>query len=388
MKKITILLTCILFSLVYFYFGSIAYAVENPLSVSNNKIGIHILFDYEIKDAAALINSSNGDWGYVTIVIQSGDKDIDKWQAFMDNAKKYHVIPIVRLATEGDYFNTEVWRKPTESDILDFANFLDSLDWPVKNRYVVIYNEVNRGNEWGGKANPTEYANLLSFAVSVFKSKSPDFFILSAGMDNAAPDQGDAYMNQYDYIRLMNASVPGIFNQIDGLSSHSYPNPGFSMPPSFDSPMSANSYKYETALIRKMSAKDLPVFIDETGWSTKTVSDAMAANYYKIALNTIWNDPSIVAITPFLLQGTGGPFQQFSFLGINNTLTNQYNAIKNYPKVKGNPKGPTKVLSSQTSSIPIEALSTKDFSKFEIEDRQIAPTKQLKTLFKWLLKLD
>lgn len=369
------------------FFVPIAHAIENPLSVPNNKIGIHILFDNELKAASTLINSSKGDWGYVTIVVQAGDKDLHKWQSFMDEAKKYHVIPIVRLATEGDFFNTQVWRKPTESDIVDFANFLDSLDWPVKNRYVVIFNEVNRGNEWGGKANPADYANLLSYAVSIFKSKSPDFFVISSGLDNAAPNQSDVYINEYGFMRQMNNAVPGIFNQIDGISSHSYPNPGFSMPPSFDSPMGINSFQYEKSIIKSMSLKDLPIFINETGWSTDVVPDTVVANYYKTALNTVWNDSSIIAVTPFLLQGRGGPFQKFSFMGANGTFTNQYNALKSYPKVKGNPSMGNRVLAAETRSFPSREIPLKDFSDSETENLQIAPSKQLKTVFKWLLKI-
>ena len=110
-----------------------SFAIENPLSSPNNKIGVHILFASEINKAAELVNSNGGDWGYVVIPIQSGDRDLEKWQKFMNDARKLHVIPIIRLATEGDYFNTSVWRKPSEEDVLDFANFLNSLEWPVKN---------------------------------------------------------------------------------------------------------------------------------------------------------------------------------------------------------------------------------------------------------------
>ncbi len=111
-----------------------AFAIEDSRILPNNKIGVHILFTSELNTASQLINTSGGDWGYVTIPIQAGDKDIEKWQKFMDDAKKLHIIPIIRLATEGDYFNTGVWRKPRREDILDFANFLNSLQWPVKNR--------------------------------------------------------------------------------------------------------------------------------------------------------------------------------------------------------------------------------------------------------------
>src|SRR5258708_167695 len=140
-------------------------AAENPLAVANNKVGIHILDPSEVSAAAQLVNH-NGDWGYVTIPIQSGDENPVKWQKFMNDCKNYHLIPIIRLATQGDYFNTQVWRTPNEYDIVDFAIFLNSLDWPTKNRYVIVYNEVNRADEWGGNVDPSAYAHLLSFAVT------------------------------------------------------------------------------------------------------------------------------------------------------------------------------------------------------------------------------
>ena len=33
-------------------------------------------------------------------------------------------------------------------------------------------------------------------------------------------------------MQQMNDAVPGIFSEIDGLASHSYPNPGFAAAPS------------------------------------------------------------------------------------------------------------------------------------------------------------
>src|SRR5579872_4534912 len=224
------LLSCFIILIFFFAFSCRALAAENPLNVANNKVGIHILFPEELQKAAALVNSNGGDWGYIVIPIQSGDKDLQKWQDFMDNAKKLHVIPIIRLATEGDYFNTKVWRKPTEADMLDFANFLNSLNWPYKNRYIIVYNEINRGDEWGGTSDPSEYASLLQYAVSTFKSRNTDFFMISAGMDNAAATDGTNF-NEYDFYSQMESAIPDIFNQVDGLASHSYPNPGFSSAP-------------------------------------------------------------------------------------------------------------------------------------------------------------
>lgn len=352
-------------------------AVYDPLSVPNNKIGIHILFVDELAKARELINSSGGDWGYVTIPIQAGDRDLKKWQTFMDDCRKFHIIPIIRLATEGDYFEKAAWRKAEDTDVVDFANFLNSLSWPVKNRYIIVFNEVNRADEWEGQANPSEYAEILSYAVTVFKSKNQDFFMISGGMDNAAATDGKNY-SQYDYYRIMNQSVPGIFNQIDGFSSHAYPNPAFSQPPSVDTPRSINSFSYELATIEAMSVKKLPVFITETGWDQKAISEKTAASYYKEALNGYWNNSSIVAITPFLLTSGSGPFEKFSFLKSNGDKNETFKMIESLPKIKGAPSLTTlkKILGEETNlDIPV-----KNFSNQENEDKG----KNVKQIIKWI----
>lgn len=359
------------------------FAIENPLAQSNNKIGIHILFTSELENAAKLVNSTGGDWGYVVIPIQAGDKDLLKWQKFMNDCAKLHIIPIVRLASEGDYFNTKVWRKPDVKDVLDFANFLASLDWPTKNRYIIAFNEVNRGDEWGGAPNPIEYAQLLSYIVSAFKERNQDFFVISAGLDNAAPDAG-MYMNEYNFLSQMNQAVPGIFNQVDGIASHSYPNPAFAQPPSINTRMSINSFSYEKALVESFSSKSLPVFITETGWSQDVVGQQNAASYFLQALQTTWNTTDIVAITPFLLQASGSPFSTFSFLDGGGNPTPLYTAVRNIPKIKGTPLLATTVLAAQTK---LTDFKTRKFDESKPDGKTLRLAIDFKELFKWLLRV-
>lgn len=355
-----------------------ASAIYDPTSVPNNKIGIHILFSSELEKSKELVNSSGGDWGYITIPIQAGDKDIKKWQHFMDEARNLHLIPIVRLATEGDYFQKESWRKPNEADVVDFANFLDSLNWPTKNRYIMAFNEVNRADEWNGEANPAEYAQILAFTSDVFKSKNPDYFIISSGMDNASITSNGTY-NQFDYFRLMNDAIPGVFDKIDGLSSHSYPNPAFSQPPDSLTRMSISSFIFEKEFIESMSNKKFPIFITETGWDQIAVSEKQTAEYFKIALDTIWNNESIVAITPFLLKSGPGPFEKFSFLKNDDSKNEVFKTVERYKKTQGRP-----ILNGINNTKPIETtndLPVKDFSEHNHKD----DGREIKLFVKWLL---
>lgn len=361
-----------------------AHAIVDPLTIANNKFGVHILFTTELSDAARLVNSSSGDWGYVTIPIQAGDKDLEKWQKFMDSAKENHIIPIIRIATENYYFNTKVWRKPDRTDILDFANFLNSLDWPVKNKYVVIFNEVNRADEWEGNPNPKEYAQILSYAAQIFKSLSSDFFIISSGLDNASTNIPNNSFNQYDFMIQMDQEVPGIFGQVDGLGSHSYPNPGFSTPPWLRKNNSISSFKFEKNLVFELTGKNLPIFITETGWSRERLSENEIASYFTYAFENVWSDQNIVAVTPFLLRG-GGPFSEFSLLDENGNYNEVSKTLHQIRKTKGNPiinKVPS-YFSRNNSNIPFKIFAQKNqYENFSIKNAQAVTP-----FLKWLLKI-
>jgi hypothetical protein len=369
-----------------FLLSKSAFAIENPLLLPNNKAGVHILFTSEINQAAQLVNTAGGDWGYVIIPIQAGDRDLQKWQKFMDDARILHVIPIIRLATEGDYFNTIVWRKPNENDILDFANFLNSLEWPVKNRYIVVFNEVNRSDEWGGNLDPEEYANLLNYSISIFKSLNQDFFIISSGLDNAAPNIKGKYMNEYDYMAKMDETVPGVFGLVDGLGSHAYPNPGFKVMPYILTSQSIYSYNFERNLAFRLSNKNLPVFITETGWSKDALTEAQIASNFKYAFEYVWTDKNIVAITPFILQAGTKPFSQFSLMNTDGTCSEVYSTLANIPKTKGEPTvniSSNPSLQAIPSSLPLKTFPQKIQYKTIPQEK----TNFVLDFLKWLLKL-
>lgn len=380
MKKLLVLIISIL---LFLSLSDKANAIYDPLSVKNNIFGIHILYPEEISEASALINSSDGDWGYVTIPIKASDRNLDKWQTFMDNCRKYHVIPIIRIATDGDYFDKISWSKPSEYEVLDFANFLNSLNWPVKNRYVIIYNEPNRGDEWGGIPNAAEYAKILDYSVNIFKEKSQDFFIISAGLDNASVNISNQSINNFTYMFQMNDAIPQIFAKIDGIASHSYPNPAFSSPPSF-SRMGIYSFYYQNQLANTLSGKNLPVFITETGWSSDNVSQNLQADYYRDSFANFWNDKNIVAITPFIFSANQGAFMQFSFTK-NGEETGIYKQYRNFQKIKGEPKLTNYFFKQNDLKL---ILKTRQFeNNNSISNMFGTVDKSTKTFFKWLLKL-
>ncbi|MEX2012929.1 MAG: hypothetical protein WD967_00825 [Candidatus Levyibacteriota bacterium] len=318
------------------------FAVSDPRATSNNKVGINIMSpEAEIEDAATLVNT-DGDWGYVVIILTRNERNVERLQAILDRTLDQHLIPIIRLATEFDAGNG-YWKRPEERDAKEWADFLSKLHYPTRNRYIQVYNEVNRAAEWGGKVDPADYAKELSKTTAALKAKSGDFFILNAPLDLALASS----VNSLDaslYFEAMNDSIPGIFAKLDGLASHSYPNPAFSASPSERGRIKINGFSWELDQISRYSDKDLPVFITETGWvrGASGLSEEVISQYYEDAFRNAWNDNRVVVVAPFLLSYPEPLFNEFSFKSDgsdpNKPYYKYFSAIRDMPKVKGEPE--------------------------------------------------
>lgn len=337
MKRI--LSIAFVYCLLFIVYSARAAAIENPLTIPNNKFGIHILDTSELGKAQELVNSEGGDWGYITIPIQAGDRDKVKWQAFMRESKAKHLIPILRITTLP---MGGTWEKGRDTDLVDFANFLGDLDWPVKNRYIIVFNEVNRSTEWGGQVEPVKYAEILKNSYTIFKERSDDFFMLPAGLDNALP-RSSTSMRAQDYLKAMMTADPAIWSYIDGWNSHSYPNPGFSASPTQKGWTSITSYKTELSFI-KIATK--PVFITETGWVNTNLGEGKRASFMTTAMGMWAQDENVIAVTPFLLTAGAGAFTSFSFTDNAGLPNATYFAYQAFKKVEGKPT----VIENKTKS--------------------------------------
>ncbi len=322
----------------------------SEISSQNNKFGIHLAVatKEELVDAAKLVNGS-GDWGYVTLVIQENDRDLQKWQGIFDEMRELHLIPIVRIAASpaGDY-----WQRPDSNQVEPWVNFLDALHWVVKNRYLVLFNEVNHGSEWGGEVDPEGFATIIDNFSKALKERSSSFYIMMAGFDAAAPSQFPEYEDEYIFLRKMDESIEGglaaLFENLDGWASHSYPNHGFVGSPYGTGRNSIETYLWELKLLREFGVnKDLPVFITETGWphlegvsSQKGLFTASkVADNFLIYFERVILDSRVAAVTPFILNYQAEPFDHFSWRkpGDQKSFYPQYEHIKGVKKVIGNP---------------------------------------------------
>lgn len=357
MKKFLI----ITFITIFLYVPNSVYAVEDPRLLPNNKVGIHINDANDLNDAANLVNSQGGDWGYVTFVIRDDQRKTEEWQKTFDTMRKLHLIPIVRIASKTV---PQYWEKPDSDQIDDWVSFLNSLTWVTKNRYVVIGNEPNQAKEWGGKVNPEEYSDYLLTMSKALKTASPDFFVIPAGFDASAPND-EGYMDEALYIERMVKKNPNLFENVDGWASHSYPNPGFSGSVIDTGRGSIRTFEWELDLLKRLGVtKNLPVFITETGW-THPPSDTSNkfdpkefGERFKKAYETAWSSNNVVAVTPFILNYQTPPFDTFSWKKKDGSFYEFYFDLKEMPKVKGEPKQENKG-EVQTILLP-EVLTVQD----------------------------
>jgi hypothetical protein len=338
MKKIIFVL------LVFLFFRNVGNvkAVENPLAVPNNPVGIHVLQEKDLENAANLVNSSGGDWGYVTLVIREDERNIENWQQIFDKMRRLHLIPIVRLASRQ---TDDGWKRPELSDIKNWVYFLNSLNWVVKNRYVVLGNEPNHANEWGGDVNPEEYTDYIISFSKQLKNASDDFFVLPAGLDASTPTSKNS-VSESDFLMDMYEYNKNFSNHIDGWTSHSYPNPNFSGSESDVGRGTIKNYEWELTYLKELGVeKEFKVFITETGWahdkdgknngfsSVEDISKSLTTAFEKV-----WRDERIVAITPFVLNYQEEPFDIFSWQKPDGEFYKFYYDVRNLSKNKGEPE--------------------------------------------------
>ena len=292
-------------------------AIVDPTSASNNKFGIHIFSEKDLENAKSLVNSNGGDWGYVTLVITEAERDHGRFQSVFDQMRRLHLIPIVRLATKA---SGNTWDAPQEAEIDKWVDFLNSLNWVTQNRYIVINNEPNHAGEWGGRIDPAGYGSYLEKISQKLKSASSDFFILPAGLDPSSVNTSST-MTEGRFLAQMLQANPKVFDHVDGWTSHAYPN------------TSTGIYNHELSLI----GRDLPVFVTETGWPRNKYSEEQIGRNLVSTYQNIWNNPKVIAVTPFILDYINAPYDVFSWKKPDGTFYSFYTEVQKLPKVAGRP---------------------------------------------------
>lgn len=340
-----------------------------------SKLGIHLMLDdgrqaWDISLWETHMRAARdivGEWGLVTQVVRSSDLDPTRWQVFFDLCAELHLIPIIRLATTFDFENNQ-WTAPPQDEngryetiAAEYATFIAELEWHTEYHYIVIGNEPNHGNEWGGVPNPAEYARFLVDVASTIHDVDPNSVVMNAGLDPFAPNTGSIpfadgarFIDSRSFMDGMVAAEPDVFTHIDAWSSHAYPLGAFIQPPweqtytidfihdavnpYTDTPPAnivnrgVNGYTWELYQLEQYGVDPLPVFITETGWRhSETIDESSldsqpiyptseeVATYIHLTLfgnngqfpdlpENGWipwmDDPRVAGITFFALNGT------------------------------------------------------------------------------------
>lgn len=297
-------------------------------TVQAASVGMHVLRPEELHDVVQQYEKYRDTSTplYITIPFSYDDaKQLQRWQEAFDYAQEQNVVPIVRLATQ---FNPEInaWEVPNRFQLMQLIMAVDSLQWPQEKRHVIVFNETNHHAEWGGQANPEEFAQLSSFAFDWLNTESDTYVVLPAAMDLAAPN-GPTTMEAFTYWNRALAEEPDLLTKIDAWNSHSYPNPGFVGSPTATAQNSLYGYKHEREWYQNHVSETLPIFITETGWDASKLSKSRLQYNYEVAQREAWSDQDIVAITPFLFAGSPGPFAGFSFIDEGKNPTPQWSAL-------------------------------------------------------------
>jgi len=313
------------FVFMLFLVGSMVFPLR--VMAQGQVLGIHLLSPGEVSEAQKLLTTPDNSPHYVTIPLTFDDLNYpQRWQAFLDQAHDAHLEPLIRLTTR---FENGSWVVPTQADIIHYATFLSSLNWKDDHLTLILFNEPNHADEWGGHLDPQGYANLVNFTLDWFKTEPHTYVLLPAGADLAATNTSTT-MDAFSFWKQAFAAAPDMLEKFDGWTSHSYPNPGFANDPWETDAKSLRGYQHELTFLATYTKKDFPVYITETGWNTDTLSVHKLQQYYQVAYSQIWSkDPRIQAVTPFVLQGAPGAFAPFSFLDAKGNPTASYDVYKN-----------------------------------------------------------
>jgi hypothetical protein len=316
------------------------YSHSDPLWEPNNKFGLYIYAEekdfFEI--AQKLVNSNGGEWGYVLIPFNVRDHDEKKWARVFDQLINKRLIPVIQL------WNVDV--ADYQGETREAAEFLNKFVWPIKFRYISVYNEPNDNKFWYNRADAAEYARILDYTVRIFKEVNQDFYMLNAAFNVSASSDGES-TDSFLFMKKMDEAVPGIFERIDGWASHPYPQPNFSGSPYDEGRWSIRAYEDELNFLREELGveKDLPVFITETGWAhaegvmynSSYLPVTKIAEYFEIAFEEVWlKDDRVRAVMPFTIR-YDPPFDHFSWVNSDKVPYYHYDVVKKLEKVEGEP---------------------------------------------------
>ena len=301
----------------------------------NNIVGLNVARlrdDRYLRATADLVNRNGGDWGYVTVVWTTDDRDGGAGELllrrFVDRCFEYHLRPIVRVATHFDE-GTGIWSRPEPDDAQRWRAYFQRASWPTSPVWVVAGNEPNLGRDWGGEVDAAGYAQYLAGFLYAF-ADSAQLKVVNAPLDASNTTELPVMQDAYEFLAEMDAAVPGIFERLPAWASNPYRVLGQGPD------LRYTHLAYESEL--RAIGRDMPVLITEAG-HLHTGDDHEIAAFYAEAFRDWMADPRVVAATPLFWHPDRGVFWMFDF-GADGGLSYvspTYELIQRLPRGSGSP---------------------------------------------------
>ena len=329
---------------------------EVPLGF-DNRFGIGLVGPGDATDMQ-LTADLVGPEGFIKIIFPGVTADTTgpeaAWSAAVQIAYERDLIPVIRIGPP--WGDRRVRNQADDETHLTYTqlaqayrNVVEALPlrdgWPV---WIEIHNEPNLCYEWecdpgatddgwmGYEQIASEYAHMMRDVAQALRDiGDPRIKITNGGLAPGGVTScecgGDGFnpgITSMDFINAMEAAVPGVFNELDGWSSHPYPAEGegwgFMVP--YDQAMTGLLFHH---LELEAVGLDLPVLITETGWNLDHGDRNDVATWMVQAYQDPWlTDETILGVMPFMLRDPG--WDHFGWTAPDGTPYPVYNAVRDY----------------------------------------------------------
>jgi hypothetical protein len=258
------------------------------------------------------------------------------WVDAVNHAYASNLVPVIRVGPP--WGDRNLRKQSDDAGNMDYTSLAQAYKRVVDGLprdddtliWIEVHNEPNLCYEWvcdagqgdmegGSKISyqtiAAEYAAFLRDVTEALHSLNDEHIrVINGGLApggvrwcNCGSEGGEPGITAKEFLQAMEAGAPGVFDELDGWASHSYPasNEGYGFFVPFDQAGVGLTY-YEVEL-STIGRPNLPVLITETGWRTDEASRPQIADWTVRAFTDVWlPDSRVQAVMPFLLRGGSG----------------------------------------------------------------------------------
>lgn len=312
---------------------------DDDLEPSDNAFGIGLVGPGSASDMQ-LAAELTGPGGHIKMIFPGVNKSSQGpqqgWIDALNAAYANDLVPVIRIGPP--WGDRNIRKESDDANHMDYTSLAQAYKRVVQGLpkdddtliWLEIHNEPNLCYEWvcaagqgdmeGGskisyQKTAAEYAAFLRDVTDALHSlNDPKIKVINGGLApggtrwcHCGQEGGEPGITAKEFLQAMDSGSPGVFGQLDGWATHSYPasNEGYGFFVPFDQAHTGLTY-YEVELAT-IGQPNLPVFVTETGWRTDEASRQQIADWTVQAYTQVWlPDDRVQAIMPFILRGGSG----------------------------------------------------------------------------------